>query len=871
MANPTEYSRDYSFSGFQANNPQTPLSGPKVDEELDNLGLSVNQTISGLKDIRRADGALRNGIVTAEAMAPGIITGLNPATEWQAGKQYFVNDTVFYQVAFYRCLESHVSNADFTVDLAASRWEKYADLAPIVTDAEIARDEAVAARGTAVAAAGTATSAASAASADASTASGAAASAAASATSAAASYDLFDDRYLGEKTSLPTLDNDGNALVNGALVSLTGQVDPQNDGMYVRRSGAWQKMFASTNVLLNYARFSASDGNLTAGQTTFVISGGYIAGYADVYRNGLKLVNGVDVTITSGTQIVLAVGVGGTDTLEFEGYRVLDSGLFADQPTAEAGTSATTLMSPLSTAQQITARIGTAAGTLAAGDDSRFSFTQAGVGAVTRTVQDKLRDVVNAKDFGAVGDGVTNDRAAIQAALDAVAASGGGKVVLSGRHLVETSLSVPENVALEGPKGVIGHIDGAQILSLRPSVILNSAATITLANASHVRNLLIYRKGLAIPCTSADTALFAGKAITLPNGTADMVLENLMILGFEYAVWTDTASANTSRIRIERMSIDCTNGIYSKSSFDVCYIREVHCWPFCSSTAPAETNNAQNRRNGAALYFDGPHDWAEVSNFLSYGYARGIRLNNVDNTVIMGGAADGPPPSASYLDGHIGLLIEGNSNEVTVIGHRIATKQYGFWVNSENDGRHDIQFIGCRALACVTTGFKISRGRTHLIGGGVNGFAVGGNVGVTVDDTNEECRMDNMSFVSLATGVNNAVGARSFHRDCNFTSVTTNVVNPYVMSQAAADPMNLDGETLVVSITAGAGSFGTLNNPADYAGKIVTLKFNSALTIISGGNMKLNGNANFVTTANDVLVLLSDGTQWLEVARSANP
>jgi hypothetical protein len=36
-------------------------------------------------------------------------------------------------------------------------------------------------------------------------------------------------------------------------------------------------------------------------------------------------------------------------------------------------------------------------------------FTQAGTGAVTRTVESKLRDVVSVKDFGAVGDGVTND------------------------------------------------------------------------------------------------------------------------------------------------------------------------------------------------------------------------------------------------------------------------------------------------------------------------------------------------------------------------------------------------------------------------------------------------------------------------------
>jgi hypothetical protein len=41
--------------------------------------------------------------------------------------------------------------------------------------------------------------------------------AASSATSAAASYDSFDDRYLGAKSSNPTVDNDGNTLLTGAL------------------------------------------------------------------------------------------------------------------------------------------------------------------------------------------------------------------------------------------------------------------------------------------------------------------------------------------------------------------------------------------------------------------------------------------------------------------------------------------------------------------------------------------------------------------------------------------------------------------------------------------------------------------------------
>ncbi len=153
----------------------------------------------------------------------------------------------------------------------------------------------------------------------------------------------------------------------------------------------------------------------------------------------------------------------------------------ATQAEAEAGVNSSKLMSPLRTYQQSTARLASQAVAEAGVDNDKlmsplrtkqsilanaFSgvWTQLGTGAVNRSMDAKLKDVVNIMDYGGLGDGVLDNTAALTAMINFLnsrsnGTSGGGiGIIPQGRWRVNGDLPyIGSNVGIfgDGPQATL--------------------------------------------------------------------------------------------------------------------------------------------------------------------------------------------------------------------------------------------------------------------------------------------------------------------------------------------------------------------------------------------------------------------------------
>ena len=136
-------------------------------------------------------------------------------------------------------------------------------------------------------------------------------------------------------------------------------------------------------------------------------------------------------------------------------------------------------------------------------DSALVTYLPSGTGAVTRSAQSKMRDTVSVKDFGAVGDGVTDDRNSFINAMASLIALGGGTLLIpktSSSYRIGNGTTL--NISNSSNISIIS--DGATIaLESIPiaAIPANSyAATSAFIYGVGVENLIV--KGLRFICYS---------------------------------------------------------------------------------------------------------------------------------------------------------------------------------------------------------------------------------------------------------------------------------------------------------------------------------------------------------------------------------
>ncbi|BAQ93837.1 hypothetical protein [uncultured Mediterranean phage uvMED] len=209
-------------------------------DELDrSIKFSLTNTIGSLEITENATARANKVMAFDNAGEFSILSELGTYRgNWAASRAYFVRDLVKDTSTnnIFMCNSGHTSSGSqpLTTNTDSAKWDLIVDAATATTSSTNAASSATAAASSATAAASSQTAAASSQTAAASSQSAAASSASTASTKASeattaktaaetaqaaaeTALDSFDDRYLGAKGSNPTLDNDGNALIDGAL------------------------------------------------------------------------------------------------------------------------------------------------------------------------------------------------------------------------------------------------------------------------------------------------------------------------------------------------------------------------------------------------------------------------------------------------------------------------------------------------------------------------------------------------------------------------------------------------------------------------------------------------------------------------------
>jgi parallel beta-helix repeat protein len=424
--------------------------------------------------------------------------------------------------------------------------------------------------------------------------------------------------------------------------------------------GSWDNI---TGINSNFVNFVTSEEvqTATAGQTVFTLTTMQYQPSTNnlvVYVDGVNQIEGGTYSFveTSSTVVTFTNGLHVGALVKFVSAETLSTGI-----SSAANVTFTGFKSQTGVVQDI------------ADDDGSdwIGFEPAGAGAVAMSVQDKLRETVSVKDFGAVGDGVTDDTAAIQGAIDAINTVGGGAVYFpTGEYKITSTITIYSNMKLYGN-------GKASLLKWGDT----TAGDIFSRNSSTIENVTITGLGfdgsINYPATSnvgVNTFTEYNSAISFTGTTVtNLIVQNC------YFNQLSNSSIDINGISSSNIVIDAN--IFNKGAyrFKVISVR-TPTNPATRAEYPNSivvSNNIVNENgpqlnfdpnpainwNGSAdaIQLDQCRDSLVIGNVVKLSSSIGIRIEECENVTVCG--------NTTFDTGASGITLYNESNNCSVVGN----------------------------------------------------------------------------------------------------------------------------------------------------------------------------------------------------------
>lgn len=355
-------------------------------------------------------------------------------------------------------------------------------------------------------------------------------------------------------------------------------------------------------------------------------------------------------------------------------------------------------------------------------DASQVSYTPGGTGAVTTNVQTKLRQTVSVKDFGAVGDGVTNDTAAVQAAITSATANKNTLIFPTGTYkLIVTQ-------ALELDLGVMSMVaDGNVTLDFSSSTAAGQYALWIYSSlsypVSHYQNTTHCLQGFV--CIGAGAGKLNGLLVYHPTYTSNcqFKVDSCSFYNFDSNMYVEANAWRVSFINCVFLTGHDKNVLFGPGANQGESITFSHC--MIADGGDFQLDSVGNQINLYSTSILNTRLW----------------ITGSSNTVNMyGGNLENPGSALAYQY----VRIEGTNNKVTLFGTPITinpttwTSTLFYVISGSTLGFSNVTFPDINNYNVAATGgySEFVSGTGRVVATGSSHWPVGGGVKPTISSLN---------------------------------------------------------------------------------------------------------------------------------------